>query len=66
MLCLGEDGVIGEQPKSKNIIREKNVYYKNIFILVINKLDAQNFGFTIGLFHSSTCFEHMCSKHVEA
>jgi len=38
----------------------------SIFILVINQLDAQNFCFTISLFHASTCFEHMCSKHVEA
>jgi hypothetical protein len=30
----------------------------SIFILVINQLDAQNFCFTISLFHVSTCFEH--------
>ena len=36
------------------------------FISVINQLDAQNFCFTISLFHASTCLEHMCSKHVEA
>ena len=36
------------------------------FILVINQLYAQNFCFTISLFHASKCFEHMCSKHVEA
>jgi len=30
----------------------------SIFILVINHLDAQNFCFTISLFHASTCFEH--------
>jgi len=35
-------------------------------ISVINQLDAQNFCFTISLFHASTCFEHMCSKHLEA
>jgi len=29
-----------------------------IFILVINQLDAQNFCFTVSLFHASTCFEH--------
>jgi len=28
----------------------------SIFILVINQLDAQNFCFTISLFHASTCF----------
>ena len=33
-----------------------------IFISVINQLDAQNFCFTISLFHASTCFEHMCSS----
>ena len=31
-------------------------------ISVINRLDAQNFCFTISLFHVSTCFEHMCSS----
>jgi len=36
------------------------------FILVINQPDAQNFCFTISLFHASTCFQHTCSKHVEA
>jgi len=38
----------------------------SICISVINQLDGQNFCFTISLFHASTCFEHMCSKHVEA
>jgi len=38
----------------------------SIFISVINQLDAQNFCFTLILFHASTCLEHMCSKHVEA
>ena len=38
----------------------------SIFISVINQLDAQNFCFTISLFHASTCFEQTCSKHVEA
>jgi hypothetical protein len=33
-----------------------------IFISVINQLDAQNFCFTISLFHVSTCFERMCSS----
>ena len=40
--------------------------FTETFISVINQLDAQNFCFTISLFHTSTCFEHMCSKHVEA
>ena len=30
----------------------------SIFFLVINQLYAQNFCFTISLFHASTCFEH--------
>jgi len=34
----------------------------SIFISVINQPDAQNFCFTISLFHASTCFEHMCSS----
>ena len=34
----------------------------SILISVINQLDAQNFCFTISLFHASTCFEHMCSS----
>ena len=40
------------------------VLHLSIFISVINQLDAQNFCFTISLFHASTCFEHMCSKHI--
>jgi len=32
----------------------------SIFIWVINQLDAQNFCFTISLFHASTRFEHTC------
>jgi len=38
----------------------------SIFISVINQFDAQNIYFTVSLFHASICFEHMCSKHVEA
>ena len=30
----------------------------SIFISVINQLDAQNFCFTISLFHAPTCFKH--------
>ena len=37
----------------------------SIFISVINQLDAQNFCFTISLFHASTCFEHYCAHHQE-
>ena len=29
-----------------------------MFISVINQPDAQNFCFTIRIFHASTCFEH--------
>jgi len=36
----------------------------SILISVINQLDAQNFCFTISIFHASTCFEHMCSSHL--
>ena len=36
--------------------------YRRVFISVINQIDAQNFCFTIILFHASTCFEHMCSS----
>ena len=36
-----------------------------LFISVINQLDAQNFCFTISLFHASTCFEHCCAYHQE-
>jgi len=38
----------------------------SIFISVINQLDAQNFCFTISLFHASTCFEHMSKLHYTA
>jgi len=31
----------------------------HFFISVINQLDAQNFCFTISLFHASICFEHL-------
>jgi len=34
----------------------------SVFISVINQLDAQNFCFTVSLFHASTCFEHTCSS----
>ena len=33
------------------------------FISVINQLDAQSFCFTVSLFHTSTCFEHMNLMH---
>jgi len=34
----------------------------NTFTLVINQLDAQNFCFTLSLFHASICFKHICSS----
>jgi hypothetical protein len=33
-----------------------------MFISVINQLEAQNFCFTLSLFHATTCFEHTCSS----
>jgi len=36
------------------------IVHLSIFISVFNQLDAQN------LFHAFICFEHMCSKHIEA
>ena len=36
--------------------------YISVFISVINQIDAQNFCFTISLFHASTRFEHTCSS----
>jgi len=48
------------------VVEDKVGNYVFFFISVINQLDAQNFCFTISLFHASTRFEHMCSKHVEA
>jgi len=35
---------------------------QRLIITVINQPDAQNFRFTISLFHASTCFEHMFSS----
>jgi len=35
------------------------IVHLSIFISVINQLDAQNFCFTISLFHASTCFDLM-------
>ena len=34
----------------------------NIFISVINQIDAQNICFKVRLFNACTCFEHMCSS----
>jgi len=49
----------------KRQITGTDIWNKKKIISIINQLDAQNFCFTISLFHASTCFEHMCSKHVE-
>jgi len=38
----------------------------SVYFSVINQLDARHFCFTISFVHASTCFEHMCLKHVEA
>ena len=50
----------------RTIITASRETLQKIVISVITQLDAQNFCFTISLFHASTCSEHMCSKHVEA
>jgi len=42
-----------------NILTFLLTVHLSIFISLINQLDAQNFCFTISLFHASTCFEHM-------
>ena len=34
------------------------IVHLNVFISVINQIDAQNFCFSVSLFHASTCFEH--------
>jgi len=39
--------------------------WAEIYILIINQVDAQNFCFTITLFHASTCFENLCAHHQE-
>ena len=59
----------GQRTSPKHVeFYSKNKFEKlvHLFISVINQLDAQNFSFTISLFHASTCFELMCSKDVEA
>ena len=52
--------------RNTGIIRNVMCRDSSMFISVINQLVAQHFCFTISLFHASKCFEHMCSKHVEA
>jgi len=57
------------EPQSRTFLVIVPVYSTlaqiQLFISVFNQLDAQNFCFTVSLFHASTCFEHMCSKNVE-
>ena len=53
----------GDSELSKqNLSHRRYVDHVYLFISVINQLDAQNFCFTISLFHASTCFAHMCSS----
>jgi len=48
---------ITEDPSSGSLVQCLTKNYKSVsFISVINQLDAQNFCFTISLFHASTCF----------
>jgi len=44
------------------IVIDARYKHEDFFISVVNQLDAQNFCFTVSLFHASTCFEHMCSS----
>ena len=46
------------------ILKQINSTLNYYLFLNINQLDALNF--IISLFQASTCFGHMCSKHVEA
>ena len=59
---LGDrDAIVMLGPISQLIYDFFNVFltvHLGIFILITNQLDAQNFCFTISLFHASTCFEH--------
>jgi len=58
-----------EGSPKRSFICQESPFYDDIyrtFISVISQLDAQNFCFTMSLIYASTCFEHMCSKHVEA
>ena len=46
---------------TKVVVKSQWCEYIGVFMSVINQLDAQNFCFTISLFHASTCFKHMCA-----
>ena len=60
------------QSKIFSLVTKLNIYMFLYFAdrafqyiyLNINQFDALNF--IMSLFHASTCFEHMCLKHVEA
>jgi hypothetical protein len=43
-----------------------NTEKKKLLSLFININQLEALNFIISLFQASTCFEHMCSKHVEA
>jgi len=59
LLCLTETYILYELDKHIGMTTVKLLSNENlIFILAINQIDAQNFCFTISLFHASTCFEH--------
>jgi len=60
--CIEADGGIFEHLHALWTVTDFDVLlnaHLSIFISVINQLDAQDFCFTISLFHASTCFEHM-------
>jgi PPE-repeat protein len=53
-----------QENAAKNFLQFTLIWWtqtRTFFISVFNQLDAQNFCFTISLFHASTWFEHMCS-----
>ena len=66
MLDLKYIKLDGNNRKLKHYIL-RNFTQNNFIKLfsVINQLDANNFCFTVSLFHASTCFEHMGSEYVE-
>ena len=61
---LSFDGTL-KNNKNPRVIRGFKITqrWEHVY-LNINQLDVLNF--IMSLFHASTCFEHMCSKHVEA
>ena len=60
--CVGVENCYRDRLRQINFFFDVLLaVYLRIFISVINQLDAQNFCFTISLFHASKCFEHMSS-----